>query len=68
MPDNLVSAAENAQAIGLDKLFVHNGERIQAICRTLGHKEKPAVDRLLEVEATVHELHEYGESKNQSQH
>ena len=56
---NLVSAAENAEAISLDKLFVHNGERIQAICRALGQKENPANNRLHEIEATVDELHEY---------
>lgn len=56
---NLVSAAENAEAISLDRLFVHNAERIQAIWRTLGQKDKPANNRLHEIEPTVHELHEY---------
>jgi hypothetical protein len=56
---NLVSAAENADAISLDRLFVHNGERVQAICRALARRDEPADDRLREIEATVHELHEF---------
>ena len=56
---NLVSAAENAEAISLDELFVHNRERIQAILRTLAEKDKPPGNRLHKIEATVHELHEY---------
>lgn len=56
---NIMSAAENAKAISLDKLFVHNGERIQSILRTLGRQEKPAGDRLREIAVSVQELHEY---------
>jgi hypothetical protein len=54
----LMSAAENAELIGLDKLFVLNRERIESICKTLSKNEDPT-SKLLAIERLVHELHEF---------
>jgi hypothetical protein len=56
---NLVSAAENADLIALDELFIHNSERVRAIFQIMSQKEKPANNRLHEIEPMVNELREY---------
>ena len=56
---NLVSAAENADLVALDKLFVHNSERLQTILKTLNQRDKSPNDRLGDIEPLVDELHEY---------
>ena len=53
---NIISAAANVNATGLEKLFVHNAERLQAIRKILANAKLPQNERLMKANGPIGEL------------
>jgi hypothetical protein len=53
---SLLSSATQAQMSGFPALFVHNRERVEAICRTLNQKDVPPAKKILDIRRLVYEL------------
>jgi len=53
---NILSAAENVAATGLEKLFVHNAERLQTIRKILDDKKLSQNERLTKASGSIGEI------------
>ena len=58
---NILSASENVAATGLEKLFVHNAERLQSIRKILDDKKLTPNERLTKAEETIGEILQFQE-------